>query len=1025
MKLNINTSTYSVGKITVTLFLLVFLFTPPTFGQYFGRNKVQYEDFDFSILKSEHFNLYHYNEEDSVANDAIHLLERWYGRYSRLFQMNLSGQQPVIMYANHADFQQTNVIRGRVSQGTGGVTEGLRNRIVLPMTGVYEENDHVLGHELVHAFQYDLMRRRAKGLRSSRQVPIWMVEGLAEYLTIGNHSPLTAMWMRDAVLHDEVPSIHQIMQDPRYFPYRYGHALWAYITGRWNDEIIIPLFTAVAQQGWEDGAKRMLNISSDSLSTDWQRAIRETYSPQLQGRTDPSDVGTPVLKEPGETNLAPSLSPDGQHLAFISRRDLFTLDLYLADMQTGEIVKRLVRSNTDAHFDAMRFMHSAGTWSPDSKTLAFVVIKDGDNKIALLDAATTEVKRVIGSPKVDAIRQLAWSPDGNSIAFSGTYGGIGNLYMLNVASGKVTQLTDDRYAEIQPDWSPDGSTIAFATDRGLETDFQDYRFQSLNIGLYNTSSREIRIVSMEPGVKHINPQFSPDGRSLFMIAAPDGFSDVYRYDLNSGQFSRITRVATGISGLTNNSPALTVADKSDKMVFSVYEDFKYHLYSLNTSQATGEPYTVEQGEYAAHTALPPVEYSNRGAVHDYLHRYTRGIQADSSLSRQDYQPQLQLFYVGQSGMGLAIDRFGVGLGGGVNFLFGDMLGNQMLSVTAQVNGGFKDIGGQALYRNRDSRFNWGAGIGHIPYRTGRSYSRIDTISSDGQSGLGRVFTRYIQRTFIDRVSLMTEYPFTTNRRLEFSAGYTRISYDAEIHVTETSLSGAVVDNYQQSVDTPPSINLFQTSAAYVGDYSFSGFTSPIRGKRFRFEVEPTMGSLRYVSALADYRQYSFLNPVTLAFRVLHYGRYFGDSESSRLTPLQVGYRTWVRGYSPSTFTASECTDPNGGCAQLERLVGSKIGVFNAEVRLPLFGTDQFGLLNFRYLPTELVGFFDGGVAWTRKEAPTLKWATHSSKRIPVFSTGIAARVNILEYLVAQVYYAYPFQRPEQGAQFGFVIAPGW
>jgi len=167
VKLNINTSTYSIGKYTLILLLIFLIITPPAAGQYFGRNTVQYEDFAFQILESEHFDLYHYAEEDTIAGDAAHMLERWYTRYSDLFQTDLSGRQPVIMYANHADFQQTNVISGR---GTGGVTEGLRNRIVLPMTGIYRENDHVLGHELVHAFQDDLMQRRARGRSASRRI---------------------------------------------------------------------------------------------------------------------------------------------------------------------------------------------------------------------------------------------------------------------------------------------------------------------------------------------------------------------------------------------------------------------------------------------------------------------------------------------------------------------------------------------------------------------------------------------------------------------------------------------------------------------------------------------------------------------------------------------------------------------------------------------------------------------------------------------------------------------------------------
>ncbi|HKJ69296.1 MAG TPA: DPP IV N-terminal domain-containing protein [bacterium] len=992
-------------------------------AQYFGRNKVQYEDFDFKILESEHFDLYHYPREDQVAEDAAQMLERWYARYSELFELGLSGRQPIIMYANHPDFQQTNVISGMISQGTGGVTEGMRNRVVLPMTGVYTENDHVLGHELVHAFQYDIMKRRGRGLRAAQQLPLWMVEGMAEYLTIGRHDPLTAMWMRDAVLHDDVPTIRQIARNRRYFPYRYGHALWAYIGGLYSDNAVMSLFSASFRGGWQRAPESVLGISGDSLSTEWQQAIRETFGAQLQGRTRPDSVGEVIIKEQGETNLAPSVSPDGNYLAFISRRELFTLDLYLADAHTGEVIKKLASSETDVHFDALRFMDASGAWSPDSRRFAFVVIENGDNKIAILDVESTTVLRTLQFDEVDAIKHLAWSPDGQSIVFSGTEGGIGNLYMVDLQSGELTQLTDDRYAEIQPTWSPDGNVIAFTTDRGSGTDLEQLRFRSMNIGLLDPETGEIELLSIADGVKHINPQFSSAGNDLYFIANPDGFSDLYRYDFTTEEFYRVTRVATGISGLTENSPTMSVARETGRVVFSVFEDHDYNIYGLPAEQAQGEQFSLDPGAYAANTALPPVDYSSEGYIHNYLDNYRLGLQSGREYSFMDYQPQLRLLYVGQPGVGLVVDRQGVGIGGGVNFLFGDMLGNQMLSVTTQIQGQLKDLGGEILYRNRDRRWNWGGDLSHIPYRTGRTISRLDTISVNGESEIGQVFSRVIQRTFVDRLSGMVEYPFSTNRRLEFSGGYTRISYNAEVRTTETTLGGVIVDETERDLDTPPAVNLFHISTAYVGDYSYMGFTSAIDGKRFRFEIEPTVGTLRYMSALADYRHYFFKNPVTLAFRALHYGRYFGDSESDRLTPLQLGYETWVRGYEPSTFSREECSGP--GCPELDRLIGSRIGVFNAELRLPLFGTEQFGLLNFPYLPTELVGFFDGGVAWTQDELPTWELAAQSTERIPVFRTGVAARFNLFGYLVGQVYFAYPFQRPEQGWHTGFVLAPGW
>jgi hypothetical protein len=127
----------------------------PSAAQYFGQNKVQYERFDFKVLTTEHFDIYYYPEEEAAVRLAARMAERWHARLTKLFQHELSGRQPLILYAAHPHFQQTNIL-GDIGEGTGGVTESNRRRVILPFAGGLAETDHVLGHELVHAFQYDI-----------------------------------------------------------------------------------------------------------------------------------------------------------------------------------------------------------------------------------------------------------------------------------------------------------------------------------------------------------------------------------------------------------------------------------------------------------------------------------------------------------------------------------------------------------------------------------------------------------------------------------------------------------------------------------------------------------------------------------------------------------------------------------------------------------------------------------------------------------------------------------------------------
>jgi len=169
-------------KAVVLFFLTVLFLSTTANAQYFGRNKVQWEHFDFKVLKTEHFDIYYYDREADVVNDVGRMAERWYVRLSRVFNHTFT-RKPIVLYANPADFQQTTTTPEIIGQGTGGFTDPFMNRVVLPLTGDYAENDHVLGHELVHVFQFDVANTFSTNARrrfNLEQMPLWLVEGMAE-----------------------------------------------------------------------------------------------------------------------------------------------------------------------------------------------------------------------------------------------------------------------------------------------------------------------------------------------------------------------------------------------------------------------------------------------------------------------------------------------------------------------------------------------------------------------------------------------------------------------------------------------------------------------------------------------------------------------------------------------------------------------------------------------------------------------------------------------------------------------------
>jgi Tol biopolymer transport system component len=1052
------TSVPSVGLVATLALIALGAFAQPAAAQYFGRNKVQYDDFSFRVLKTPHFDIHFYPAEERAVQQVARMAERWYERFARMFQHEFETSKPLILYADHPDFQQTNTLEGFIGEGTGGVTESLKNRVIMPLAGSTASTNHVLGHELVHAFQFNIAQsRRGGGAQGLNSLPLWLVEGMAEYLSVGRQDPHTAMWLRDAIVEDDFPTIEDLTTESRYFPYRFGQALWAYIGGTYGDDSVVEVYRRALRIGFSPAINQVLGINPDTLSSEWRQRVEQTYGPLMADRVAAKDVGRLLLSPAtgaGRQNLSPILSPDGRYVAFLSEKDLFTVDLFLADAQTGNVIRKLTSASADPHFDALAYTETSGSFSPDGSRFAFVVFASGENELAIVET-DGDVEQTVKTPGIGSINNPAWSPDGRYIAFSGTIGGISDLFLFDLEANQVRQLTNDEYADFHPAWSPDGRTLAFASDRGPQTDFEHITASDLQLALLDVDTRQVRVLDVFGNVRHSNPQYAPDGRSLYFLSDQDGFSDIYRLELANGKTERITRVKTGVSGITSHSPALSVASKSGDLAFSVFTDFEFHVYTLPANPAATMVSRASDASDQPGRLLPPPHPDRVSRVADYLADAKTGLQPAEAFPVTDataYRPSLSLDYVGQPSFGVGADRFGNYIGGGASAYFSDMLGDRLLGVAIQAQGTLKDIGGQAFYANLSNRWNWAVAGGHIPYLL--MYQTFDRTPPTPDRPQGQLYLGLQRlRVFVTSAEGQLAYPFSSTRRVEFGGGAVRYAYDVEEDRYYLDSSGRFFTGEQErtSIDlpcdelteaqrllgapcAPDPLQLAQGSAAYVGDNAFFGFTSPIRGGRFRFGLEGTVGTENFVTAIADWRRYySPHRNLTVAVRGLHMGRY-GGVESDVIRPLFLGYETFVRGYAYESLEPEECTlsqqqqQPQQGassCPTFTRLFGHRLGVANIEMRVPFLGVEQFGLINFPYVPVELVAFADAGLAWDPENPALLEFSRSSTERVPVFSVGGSARFNVLGFMILEAYYAVPFQRPEKGPHWGFQIAPGW
>ncbi len=1007
-----------VGATILAAFMMAAGLAVPAYAQ-FGQNKVQYDKFDFKVLKTERFDIYYYPSELDAAQQVARMAERWHGRLSRALGHTLSGRQSVVLYGSHPEFEQTNVIEGLINEAVGGVTEGGRRRVVLPLGATLSETDHVLGHELVHAFQYDIL-----GPMNAGRIPLWFIEGMAEYLSVGARHSQTAMWLRDAVLEDRLPTIDDL-NDPRFFPYRFGHAFWAYVAGRWGDSMVGTILISLGSaDGGPAGADPLdaIEIGTgtpiDELSEQWHEAIRAQYGLKARGEAASAPpAGITVIgsrTSGGGLNVGPSLSPDGTRVAFLSERNLLSIDLYIADAQTGRVIKSLTRNSVDPHFESLQFLASSGTWDPAGRRLAVGTVRSGRPVLAIFDVERGNVAQEIKMDQAGEIFHPAWSPDGNTIAFSAQMNGHTDLYLYDFKSSQIRRATTDAFADLQPSWAPDGRRLVFVTDR-FSGDLKTLDFTGYGLAFYELDGGQITPVATGLTGNAVNPQWARDGASIYFVSDSSGRSEAYQLDVASGRATRFASTLTGITGITPLSPALSVSP-SGRVAMTVFRDGGYELQILDGAKVPAA--AVAEAATADLAVLPPAKRM-ASVIAQELRQPTLGLPAAETFPSDEYSPSLSLVGVGQEVGVSSGGAYGTYVSGGVAMMFSDILGNHLISTAADFNGALRDFSIQTSYLNRTRRWNWGLFGERVPLISGLVRAGFD--SDEGNLVFVEQTERF--RQTYQQFGGLVAYPFSRATRVEFGVSGRHIGFHREIHeLVFDANSGALISNERFELPAEPSIRFGDVNAAVVRDTAAFGATGPILGQRARIDVTPTFGDLRMTTLTADLRQYVMpVRPLTLVGRFLHAGRYGEGSEDPRLTSLFLGYSTLVRGYDVDSFSVEECTlTPDGSCPEFDRLLGSRIVVVNLEARGPMKGLFT-GNLDYGPIPVELFTFFDAGVAWTRAEKPSFA----GGARDWVSSAGFGARVNLFGFAVAELNMARPLNRTNAGWQFVFNLRPGF
>ena len=661
---------------------------------------------------------------------------------------------------------------------------------------------------------------------------------------------------------------------------------------------------------------------------------------------------------------------------------------------------------------------------------AFSVFKKGENRLIIKDIARGKTVDEIRIPGVESFSNPAWSPNGDQIVVSGLVNGKSDLYLYDLRTKDVRQLTSDGYSDIQPNWSADGNTIVFATDRNSfdENGEGNWRY---NIALLNVETKALEVLNVFEGANNLNPVFLENEEILF-LSNQDGLRNIYRYDILNDRVYLMTNYFAGVSGITEHSPAISSTYNGETVTFSNYSAGSYTIIKTTVDDMVNEEIETNNINMSA-SILPPMHDPNMDMVNANLAKmHQLPDLTNDEIIQIPYKGQFALDYAsGGGGIGIGTSNsFGsnTGVAGGINLLFSDILGNNQVFSSLSLNGEISDFGGVVTYLNQKHRIGWGGSLSHIPYRSGRFSQGQSIVEINGQDVIVNEERLTLDRTFEDRLGIFAQLALSSIRRIEVGSSVSFYSNQRTIqrNFYDPATFGFITST-KDKVDSPfENFNIYNLNTAFVSDNSYFGIASPLAGHRFRISTERYMGDYEFTTFLADIRKYEYLRPISLAFRALSFSRF--GSDASRLTPLYVGNSTLVRGYNVNSIERRSALAENA--IDINSLIGSKIIVSNFEVRLPLTGPERLSVIKSGLLPIELAAFVDGGVAFNDFDEigkTTIEQIDNQDVEINrdfLFSTGLSARVNLFGFIILEPFYAKPLQKNVDG-YIGLNFSPGW
>ena len=797
---------------------------------YFGKNQIHYNNFDWYIYKTDHFEIYYYAEIEKHLERVASYAESAYQQVSADLKHDLAFKVPLIIFKTHSEFEQQNVIPGAAQEGVLAFAEPYRDRMLLPIDEPPDRLYGLIVHELTHIYQFDIIPQSLV----RRQLPLWMSEGQADYER-GLWDPLDLMMVRDAAVADIVPKMSKLEgygngNNPRLI-YNLGHAVFEFIESRWGKEGVRQFMFSLRKAvigGGEDAYGEAFQLKPEEFDQQFDKYLKDRFKP-FRDKERPADYGRNLAPDPEKGPFVNALSieasPSGDLLAVATgnRRD-GELDIVLVSAKDGEVVRNLTSGfDKDLGFEYISIpsqfiMVPWMSWGAKGDQLAYFVRTEKSKSLILQNVLSRKIEQRIEMRTVDEPESPSISPDGRTIAFAGLRNAIGDVFTVNLDTGEIVNLTNDEFADSAPTYSPDGRFLVYLARvsgnyKLFRLDLDTKKKTQLTFGTHDDGAAKFRDAD-----ELIFPSTATDPNQPLdpEVAKNGNIYNLWTLSLKTGELRQYTDALGG-----NLSPVVLGGQTgAPRIAFVSYYKNEYNLEVLEPKEPLK---TAASADFGA-----------PGPLIDFQAPLSHTFIGENKRKKRPFE---KMFLDGVPPVNVGLTSGG-DLFGGTALSFTDVLGDKQFSLIASSVSQYRTMA--FSYANLSRRFQY-AVQGYS--QTLFYYGQLDGILYDYQYNgiIDRdlaVATRTVRGGTIYGI-----YPMNLYTRLELSAGI--VNYQEAFNNPGTQ---DVANDFQQQqygrqlfrsgTFAPVSVELIQETTVFREFGPLAGSTT-----RLGYSMAPKVGNM--------------------------------------------------------------------------------------------------------------------------------------------------------------------------------------